>query len=62
MATEQQDPDRSRRLRATMETLSATEYPTVVELARELAATTGGDEQFDHGLDLVIAGLEQQLR
>jgi AcrR family transcriptional regulator len=62
MAAEKQDPDRRRRLRATMESLSAAEYPTVVELARELAATAGGDEQFDHGLDLLITGLDDRLR
>ncbi len=62
MASERRDPDSSRRLRLTMESLSERDYPTVVELARELAATTGGDEQFDHGLDLIVAGLEQRLR
>jgi AcrR family transcriptional regulator len=61
LTAEKQDPDRNRRLRATMESLSAAEYPTVVELARELAATAGGDEQFDHGLDLLITGLEAML-
>jgi AcrR family transcriptional regulator len=61
LTAEKQDPDRNRRLRATMESLSAAEYPTVVELARELAATAGGDEQFDHGLDLLITGLEATL-
>ncbi|WP_344170792.1 TetR/AcrR family transcriptional regulator [Kribbella lupini] len=57
MATEQRDPEGLRRLRTTMESLSATEFPTVVELAPELARTTGGDEQFDYGLDLLINGL-----
>jgi AcrR family transcriptional regulator len=61
LAAEKQDPDRYRRLRATMESLSAAEYPTVVELARELAATASGDEQFDFGLDLLITGLEATL-
>ncbi len=61
LAAEKQDPDRNRRLRATMESLSAAQYPTVVELARELAATAGGDEQFDFGLDLLITGLEVSL-
>jgi AcrR family transcriptional regulator len=57
MATEQRDPEGLRRLRTTMESLSATKFPTVVELAPELARTTGGDEQFDYGLDLLIRGL-----
>jgi len=58
MATERRDPEAWRRLRMTMESLSATEFPTVVELAPELARTTGGDDQFDYGLNLLIAGLE----
>ncbi|HEY3003899.1 MAG TPA: TetR/AcrR family transcriptional regulator [Kribbellaceae bacterium] len=61
MASEQRDPDRARRLRATMESLSAADYPTVVALARELSATTGGEAQFDHGLDLLITGIEALL-
>ena len=32
--------------------------PPVVDLAPELARTTGGDEQFDYGLDLLLAGLQ----
>jgi hypothetical protein len=40
-----------------MESLSSTEFPTVVDLAPELSRTTGGDDQFDYGLDLLIAGL-----
>ena len=51
------DPDSWRRLRTTMESLSGRDFPTVVELAPELARTTGGDEQFDYGLDLLLAGL-----
>ncbi|WP_020386275.1 TetR/AcrR family transcriptional regulator [Kribbella catacumbae] len=58
MAAERRDPDSWRRLRTTMESLSSHQYPTVVELAAELARTTGGDEQFDYGLDLLLAGLE----
>ncbi|TDU84135.1 TetR family transcriptional regulator [Kribbella voronezhensis] len=60
MAAERRDPEAWRRLRTTMESLSATEFPTVVELAPELARTTGGDAQFDYGLDLLITGLEPQ--
>jgi AcrR family transcriptional regulator len=62
MAAERRDPEAWRRLRATMESLSSNEFPTVVELAPELSRTTGGDKQFDYGLDLLITGLEQQLR
>jgi len=61
MAAERQDPESRRGLLATMESLSPADYPTVVELASELSRTTGGDEQFDYGLDLLIAGLEQRL-
>ena len=60
MAAERRDPEAWRRLRTTMESLSATEFPTVVDLAPELARTTGGDDQFDYGLDLLIAGLDMQ--
>jgi AcrR family transcriptional regulator len=62
MAAERRDPDAWRRLRASMESLSAQEFPIVVALAPELARTTGGDEQFDYGLDLLLAGLEQKSR
>jgi len=62
MAAERSDPERRRRLRATMESLSPADYPTVVELAPELSRTTGGDEQFDYGLNLLVTGLEQRLR
>jgi AcrR family transcriptional regulator len=58
MAAERRDPEAWRRLRTTMESLSATEFPTVVELAPELSRTTGGDPQFNYGLDLLITGLE----
>jgi AcrR family transcriptional regulator len=57
MAAERRDPEAWRRLRATMESLSARDFPSVVELAPELARTTGGDEQFDYGLGLLLAGL-----
>jgi AcrR family transcriptional regulator len=60
MAAERRDPDAWRRLRTTVESLSPTEFPTVVELAPELARTTAGDDQFNYGLDLLIAGLEPQ--
>ncbi|NEA32756.1 TetR/AcrR family transcriptional regulator [Streptomyces sp. SID13031] len=58
MAAERRDPEAWRRLRTTMESLSSHEFPTVVELAHELARTTGGDDQFDYGLDVLLAGLE----
>src|SRR3954470_11669744 len=58
MAAERRDPEAWRRLRATIESLSAREFPTVVELAPELARTTGGDAQFDYGLELLLAGLQ----
>ena len=58
MAAERRDPDSWRRMRTTMESLSAKEFPTVVELAPELARTTGGDEQFDYGLNLLLEGLQ----
>ncbi len=60
MAAERRDPEAWRRLRTSMESLSARDFPSVVELAPELARTTGGDEQFDYGLDLLLAGLQAQ--
>jgi AcrR family transcriptional regulator len=62
MAAERRDPEGSRRLWTTVRSLSPTEFPTVVELTPELARTTGGDEQFDYGLDLLIAGVTAKLR
>jgi AcrR family transcriptional regulator len=62
MAAERGNPEGWRRLRTTMATLSPEQFPTVVELAPELSRTTGGDEQFDYGLDLLLAGLQQQVR
>lgn len=59
-AAECDDPDARRQVRAAMESLSADEFPTVVALAPELSRTSGGDEQFDYGLDLLITGLEQR--
>ncbi|MEU8221764.1 TetR/AcrR family transcriptional regulator [Kribbella sp. NPDC048915] len=58
MAAERRDPDAWRQLRASMESLSAQEFPIVVSLAHELARTTGGDEQFDYGLDLLLTALQ----
>ncbi len=57
MAHEKLDPDALRRLRASMESLSSRDFPTVVELAPELSRTTGGDKQFNYGLDLLLDGL-----
>ncbi|WP_328994453.1 TetR/AcrR family transcriptional regulator [Kribbella sp. NBC_01245] len=62
LRAERQDPEGRRRLRATMESLSSTDYPTVVELAPELSLTTGGTEQFDFGLDLLLEGLAAKLK
>ncbi|MFC0625459.1 TetR/AcrR family transcriptional regulator [Kribbella deserti] len=61
LKAERQDPEGRRRLRATMESLSSADYPTVVELAPELSLTSGGPEQFEYGLDLLLAGLSARL-
>ncbi|WP_086819359.1 TetR/AcrR family transcriptional regulator [Allokutzneria sp. NRRL B-24872] len=58
MNAEKQDPEGRRRLRATMAAVSEVDYPTVVDLAGELAATSGGDAQFEFGLTALIMGLE----
>lgn len=49
-----------RQLRETLDSLSRTSYPTLVDLMPELNRS-GGDAQFEFGLDLLIAGLEQKL-
>jgi AcrR family transcriptional regulator len=58
---DQQDPERRRQFRATVEAMSARDYPTVVSMAPELAHTATGPEQFEFGLQLMIAALRQQL-
>ncbi|HET6298399.1 MAG TPA: TetR/AcrR family transcriptional regulator [Kribbella sp.] len=61
MAAERRDPEGARRLWTAVHSLSPTEFPTVVELLPELTRTTGGEEQFDYGLDLLIAGVSAKL-
>jgi AcrR family transcriptional regulator len=41
--------------------LPADEFPVVTSMPEELAATLGGNEQFEFGLDALIAGLEAML-
>ncbi len=58
---ESADPEERRQFRATVEALSARDYPTVVALAPELAHTVAHPGQFEFGLDLMIAALRQRL-
>ncbi|MGO1052463.1 TetR/AcrR family transcriptional regulator [Crossiella sp. CA198] len=54
------DPAGRRALRETLDGLSRTRYPTLVDLVPELNRS-GGPAQYEFGLDLLISGLEQVL-
>lgn len=58
---ENRDPERREKVRQIMTGLPAERYPTLVEHAAALRQTVGGDAQFEFGLDLLIAGMEQRL-
>ncbi|REH48386.1 AcrR family transcriptional regulator [Kutzneria buriramensis] len=58
---ENRDPERREKVREIMSGLPADRYPTLVEHTAALRHTVGGDTQFEFGLDLVIAGMEQRL-
>jgi AcrR family transcriptional regulator len=58
---ENSDPERRQKIREIMSDLPADRYPTLVALTPALRQTVGGDVQFEFGLDLVIAGMEQRL-
>ena len=58
---ENRDPERREKVREIMSALPADRYPTLVEHTAALRQTVGGDTQFEFGLDLVIAGMEQRL-
>ena len=61
MLAENRDPERREKVREIMTALPADRYPTLVGHVPALRQTVGGDVQFEFGLDLVIAGLEQRL-
>jgi hypothetical protein len=44
-----------------LESLPAADHPNLIEAARYLAAPYEPDTTFDHGLDLLHAGIEAQL-
>lgn len=55
-------PDRlAREVRAVAVSLPPEEYPTVSRAGEEMAATLGGEEQFELGLATVVAGIEARL-
>ena len=58
---ENSDPERREKVRQIMTGLPAERYPTLVEHTAALRQTVGGDTQFEFGLDLMIAGMEQRL-
>ena len=49
--------ERRRAQAAVAATLPAEDFPLLSEMGAEMAATMGGDEQFEYGLDVVIAGI-----
>ncbi len=58
---ENSDPERREKVREIMSSLPAERYPVLVAHTPALRHTIGGDVQFEFGLDLVIAGMEQRL-
>ncbi len=48
-------------VRAVAVSLPPEEYPIVSQAGAEMAATLGGEEQFELGLDAVVAGIEARL-
>jgi AcrR family transcriptional regulator len=51
-----------RRAAGLVTALPADEFPVLSGMGDELAATMGGDEQFEYGLDVVIAGISARTR
>jgi AcrR family transcriptional regulator len=58
---ENSDPERREKVREIMSGLPADRFPALVAHTSALRHTIGGDVQFEFGLDLVIAGMEQRL-
>src|SRR5947207_2558610 len=53
------DAESRRRMQAGLESMSATQYPTLVDLAPELVQQAWGERQFTFGLDLILEGLRR---
>ncbi|WP_055589552.1 TetR/AcrR family transcriptional regulator [Streptacidiphilus griseoplanus] len=51
------DAEQRRRFQARLESLSAEDFPLIVDLAPELAAAQESTTQYAFGLDLILAGL-----
>lgn len=49
------------RRREALAAMPAHRYPTLVDLATELVEDTVGEQQFVHGLDVILTGLRAQL-
>jgi AcrR family transcriptional regulator len=54
--------ERRRAQAAVAAALPPDEFPLLSEMGAEMAETMGGDEQFEYGLDAVIAGLAARVR
>jgi AcrR family transcriptional regulator len=60
---EEVTPERTREVARAAASLPDDEFPTLTAMMpRELAASMGGEEQFEYGLDVVLDGLEARLR
>jgi AcrR family transcriptional regulator len=51
-----------RKALAALAALPQDEYPALIEARSELADAVGGEAQFQHGLDLLLDGLEAKLK
>jgi AcrR family transcriptional regulator len=56
------DAESRRRMQAGLESMSARQYPTLVDLAPELVQEAWGEAQFSFGLELILDGLRHKLR
>jgi AcrR family transcriptional regulator len=53
--------ERRREIAAVAARLSPEDFPLLTEMAPEMAETLGGDEQFEYGLDAVLAGIAARV-
>jgi AcrR family transcriptional regulator len=53
--------DARREMRVGLAALPPDEYPTITSMVDEAVDAAAGDEQFDHGLELILDGIEARL-
>jgi AcrR family transcriptional regulator len=54
--------EEQRRARAALHLLPEDEFPAIAATASHMAASTGGREQFDYALDVILDGIEARAR